>query len=83
MKKVFSFFIVLTVIFSLCIVSFAADVTVNVNGGLTDHTFAGYKILSGDYDSVNQNLSNVIAMCSNVRKILSFSLLILFSFVTI
>lgn len=59
MKKVFSFFIVLTVIFSLCIVSFAADVTVNVNGGLTDHTFAGYKILSGDYDSVNQNLSNV------------------------
>ncbi|MBR5786124.1 MAG: isopeptide-forming domain-containing fimbrial protein [Clostridia bacterium] len=59
MKKVFSLFVVLTVVFSLCISSFAADVTVNVVGGLTDHSFSGYMILSGDYDSVSQSLSNV------------------------
>ena len=59
MKKVFSFFVVLTVVFSLCISSFAADVTVNIVGGLTDHSFSGYMILSGDYDSVSQSLSNV------------------------
>lgn len=60
MKKVFSLILVIAMIFSLSITAFAADVTVSVNGDLiSDHTFSGYMIFSGDYDSSNQNLSNI------------------------